>query len=139
MLSEALWKEIEALLPPLPPRRDKNAGRKPVAHRLALTGILFVLKTGIAWEDLPREMGCGSGMTCWRRLKAWQQAGVWSALHRHFLEKLAAARQIDWRRSLVDSSSVRALKGGPRRDLTPLTGRGRAANTMCSPTGAGCP
>ncbi len=112
LLPEALWKEIEPLLPPLPPRRAKNPGRKPIAHRAALTGILFVLKTGIAWEDLPREMGCGSGMTCWRRLAAWQAAGVWSALHRLFLGKLAAAGQIDWRRSLVDSSSVRALKGG---------------------------
>lgn len=139
LLPEALWREIEPLLPPLPPRRAKNAGRKPIAHRAALTGILFVLKTGIAWEDLPREMGCGSGMTCWRRLAAWQAAGVWERLHRLFLEKLAAAGQIDWRRSLVDSSSVRALKGGPRRGQTPPTGRGRAASTTCSPTGMACP
>ena len=135
LLPETLWKEVEALLPPLPARRAKNAGRKPIPHRQARTGILFVLKTGIAWEDLPREMGCGSGMSCWRRLAAWQAAGVWARRHRLFLEKLAAAGKIDWRRSLVDSSSVRALKGGPRRGPTPPTGRERAANTTCSPTG----
>lgn len=139
LLSEGLWKEIEPLLPPLRPRRSKNAGRKPIPHRQALTGILFVLKTGIAWEDLPQEMGCGSGMTCWRRLAAWQQAGVWARLHRLFLEKLAAAGKIDWRRSLVDSSSVRALKGGPRRGPARRTGRGPAASTTCSPTGPACP
>src|SRR5262249_2822929 len=79
--------------------------------RRALTGILFVLKTGIPWEDLPQEMGCGCGMTCWRRLRAWQHAGVWPQLHRVLLARLRAADQIDWSRAAVDCSFARALGG----------------------------
>jgi transposase len=73
-----------------------------VGNREALTGILFVLKTGIAWEDLPKEMGCGSGMTCWRRLVAWHKAGVWDKLHHILLEELQRADQIDWSRAIVE-------------------------------------
>lgn len=80
--------------------------------RAALTGILFVLKTGLPWEYLPAEMGCGSGMTCWRRLHDWQQAGVWSALHRVLLKRLKAAGQLDWSRASLDSASVPAKKAG---------------------------
>ncbi len=89
LLTDELWDHIAPLLPPLPPQ--PKGGRPPVSHRAALTGILFVLKTGLPWEYLPAEMGCGSGMTCWRRLHAWQQAGVWAALHRVLLERLEAA------------------------------------------------
>jgi transposase len=80
-----------------------------------LTGILFVLKSGIAWEDLPQEMHCGSGMTCWRRLRDWQQAGVWQRLHETLLAKLEAAHLLDWSRASVDSLFIRARgakKGG---------------------------
>jgi transposase len=71
-----------------------------------LAGILFVLKTGIPWEDLPQEMGCGSGMTCWRRLAEWTGAGVWQRLHHVLLDELDDAGQIDWSRAVVDSSHV---------------------------------
>ncbi len=81
-------------------------GRPRVPDRAALTGILFVLKTGIQWEDLPQERHCGSGMTCWRRLREWQAAGVWEQLHRHLLQRLQRAAQIDWRRCSLDASSV---------------------------------
>src|SRR5207237_863854 len=77
LVSDALWDLIRPLLPPVKPRRFRFPGRKPVVDdRKALTGIPFVLKTGIPWEDLAIEMGCGWGMTCWRRLQAWQQQGV---------------------------------------------------------------
>lgn len=76
-----------------------------------LTGIPFVLKTGIPWEDLPQEMGCGSEMTCWRRLRDWNEAGVWNRLHQVLLDELDESGQIDWSRAAVDSSHVRA-KGG---------------------------
>src|SRR3954470_4656733 len=74
LVPNVLWAEIEPLLPPAKPR--PKGGRPPVPDRAVLTGILFVLKSGIPWEMLPREMGCGSGMTCWRRLRAWQAAWV---------------------------------------------------------------
>jgi len=83
LVSDELWSLIEPLLPKWPPR--PKGGRPPVEDRKALTGILFVLKTGIPWELLPMEMGCGSGMTCWRRLRDWHKAGVWDRLHRILL------------------------------------------------------
>ena len=61
---------------------------------------------------LPQEMGCGSGMTCWRRLRDWQQAGVWEKLHETLLSQLQGAGDLDWSRACVDSASVRAVGGG---------------------------
>src|SRR5512135_2483007 len=107
LVDDILWAAIEPLLPAPKPRRGRYPGRKLIDHRQALSGILFVLKTGIPWEYLPREMGCGSGMTCWRRLRDWQQAGVWQRLHQLLLERLQGADQIDWSRAVADSGSVR--------------------------------
>lgn len=83
--------------------------------RQALTGILFVLKTGIPWEELPRELNCGSGMTCWRRLRDWHRLGAWEAIHHACLERLQAAGRLDWQRAVLDSASVRAVLGGGNR------------------------
>ena len=114
LLDDALWERIQPLLPPHKPRRFRFPGRRPLDDRKVLTGILFVLKTGIPWEDLPQEMGCGSGVTCWRRLHEWQQQGVWARLHEVLLAKLHAADQIDWQRAAIDSSHVRAVGGATR-------------------------
>ena len=110
-IDDALWAEIGPLIPPRE-RRFRHPGRKPVEDRLALSGILHVLHTGIAWRDLPQEYGYGSGVTCWRRLRDWQAAGVWNALHQQLLVKLNAAGKIDWSRASVDGSHVRAFLGG---------------------------
>ncbi len=115
LVDDELWAVIEPLIPAPKPRRYRYPGRTRIDDRCALTGIVFVLTTGIGWEDLPQEMGCGSGMTCWRRLQEWQAAGVWQRLQDVLLAKLQHADQIDWSRAVVDSSPVRALKGGPRR------------------------
>jgi len=123
ILDDTLWEVIEPLLPPLKPRRYRYPGRKPIENRKALTGILFVLKTGIQWEYLPQEMGCGSGMSCWRRLSAWQEAGVWQNLHEVILSKLQDADQIDWSRAVVDSASIRALTGGEKAGKNPTDRR----------------
>jgi transposase len=110
LLTDELWQRIEPLLPPEPPK--PKGGRPPVPNRAALTGILFVLRTGTQWEYLPKEMGCGCGMTCWRRLHAWHQAGVWQKVWELLLDELGLADAIDWSRALIDSASVRALFGG---------------------------
>ena len=94
LVTDELWEVIEPLLPPEPPK--PKGGRPRVDDRAALTGILFVLKTGIPWEMLPQEMGSGSGMTCWRRLKECHEAGVWGRLHRTMLDRLGKADEIDW-------------------------------------------
>ncbi len=114
LVSGELWAIVEPLLPPHRAQPGKR-GRPPVPDRAALTGILFVLKSGIGWEMLPQEMHCGSGMTCWRRLRDWHQAGVWQTLHETLLAKLEASHQIDWSRASVDSILIRAKgakKGG---------------------------
>ncbi len=97
-------------------------------------GILFVLHTGIAWEHLPQELGFGSGMTCWRRLAEWTEAGVWPRLHEVLLAKLRGANVLDFSRAVVDGSHVRALKGDPRRDEDLSTGAKPAASITCSRT-----
>lgn len=109
LVSDELWQIIEPLLPEEPPKPD--GGRPRVDDRAALTGIIFVLKSGIPWEMLPQEMGCGSGVTCWRRLEEWQEAGVWDELHQVLLDRLGDAEQIDWQRAWLDSSSIPAKKG----------------------------
>ena len=128
LLPESLWLMIEPLLPPVPPR--PKGGRPPVPARAALTGILFVLRTGIPWEMLPAEMGCGSGVTCWRRLRDWQVAGVWERLHRELLRQLRDADRIDWSRACMDSSSIAAKKGVPRQARTRPIEAGRAPNAI---------
>jgi len=128
LLTDDLWERIE---PHIPPERPKpRGGRPPVADRAALTGILFVLKTGIQWEHLPREMGCGCGMTCWRRLRDWQAAGVWQKIWEVLLDELGQADGIDWSTSAMDSCSVRALFGGPRRARIPRIEARTAPNAI---------
>jgi transposase len=109
ILDDALWQWLEPLLPPPKPRRSRFPGRKPLDNRRALIGILFVLKTGIPWEDLPQELGCGSGMSCWRRLREWQRAGIWDILKMTLSAKLPWADKIDWSRADEDRHSREAV------------------------------
>jgi transposase len=112
LVSDELWEVVEPLLPPEPDKTFGTSGDRPrIDDRAALTGIIFVLKSGIPWEMLPWEMGCGSGMTCWRRLTEWHEAGVWEELHKVLLDRLGEADQIDWSRASVDSASVAAPRG----------------------------
>jgi transposase len=116
LLSDELWNLIKPHIP-IKKRRKYHPGRKPLPPRASLTGILFVLMSGIPWEMLPQEMGCGSGMTCWRRLCDWQEAGVWQKIHDILLAKLRKADQIDFGRCAVDSATIRAVGGAKKRVL----------------------
>ena len=93
-------------------------------------GIVFVLRSGIPWELLPQELGCGCGMTCWRRLRDWQEAGIWDLIHFALLDWLARHDQIDWSRAVVDSCSVRAVYGEARPVRIQPTGQSEGANAM---------
>ncbi len=128
IVSDELWEIVEPLIPKVE-RRYRYPGRKRVADRKALTGILYVLKSGIPWEELPQEMGCGSGVTCWRRLKEWQDQGVWQRLHELLLAKLNAAGEIDWQRAAIDSSHVRAFGGARRPARARWTAESRVPST----------
>jgi transposase len=112
LVSDELWQIVEPLLPEEPPK--PKGGRPRVDDRATLTGIIFVLRSDIPWEMLPKEMGCGSGSTCWRRLRDWQEAGVWEELHRVLLDRLGEADRIDWERASLDSASVPAKRGAKR-------------------------
>jgi transposase len=134
LVTDDLWQTIEPLLPPHRPRRRdrrRRGGRPPVDDRRALAGIVFVLKTGIPWEFLPQEMNCGCGMTCWRRLRDWNDAGVWRRLHRVLLERLNTADKIDWSRAVVDSASIRALHGGKKQAQIRSIGARAVRSTTC--------
>jgi transposase len=111
-VSDALWERIQPLLPPHRKRRFRFPGRKPIDDRKILTGILFVLKTGIAWDDLPADLGCGCGKTCRHYLQIWHEAGVWTKLHALLLAELNNANEIDWKRALIDASFAKAPEGG---------------------------
>ncbi len=130
LLTDELWERIEPLLPVRKAR--PKGGRPPVADRAALTGILFVLRTGCQWEYLPQELGCGCGMTCWRRLRDWHQAGVWEKVWRVLLDELGVADEIDWTKVAFDSCSVRALFGGRVPARIPRIAAKMARNGMSS-------
>src|SRR6516165_6687386 len=119
IVDDMLWNLIEPLLPAPKPRRFRYPGRKPVSNRQALTGILFVLKSGIPWEMLPQELGCGCGMTCWRRLRDWAKAVVWDRLHR----------------ASLDAASVPAKKGAPKPGRIRRIAANRARSATLWPTG----
>lgn len=121
LLPDDLWERIEPLIPEPPPQ--PKGGRPRIEDRKTLTGILFVLKTGLAWEDLPQEMDCGSGMTCWRRLRDWHQAGIWEALVQVLLNELREADRLDWSRAAVDSAPARAMGGGEKTGPNPTDRR----------------
>ncbi len=123
LLSDALWDRLEPLLPPPPPRHRRFPGRKPLEYRNVLTGILFVLKTGIAWDDLPAELGFGCGKTCRHYLRVWYEGGIWQQLHALLLAELNAADQIDWERALIDASFVKAPEGGEKTGPNPTDRR----------------
>jgi transposase len=132
LLPDDLWVMIEPLIPVEP--AEPKGSRPRIPDRAALTGILFVLRSGIPWEMLPRELGCRSGVICWRRLRDWQQAGVWDDLHRTLLDRLGAANRIDWSRACLDSASVPPKRGVLRWDRTQPIAASRARNATSSPT-----
>lgn len=126
LVPDELWRLVEPVLPEHPP--SPRGGKPRTPDRVCLTGILFVLKTGIPWEDFPQEMGC-CGMTLWNRLDEWRRAGVLDTLHRVLLSALRGAEGIDFSRVVVDSASVRAVHGGKKRDRAPWTAGSGAAST----------
>jgi transposase len=127
LVTDELWAALAPLLPPEPPK--PKGGRPRCDDRAALAGIVFVLRSGIPWEMLPRELGC-SGMTCWRRLRDWQMAGVWAGLHRVLLERLSDAGHLDWSRASLDSAAVAAKRGARRPARTRRIAANRARSAI---------
>lgn len=130
LLPDELWQEIEPLLPPPPPRSAKG-GRPSADNRSALRGILFVTRTGIPWQMLPTEVFGVSGSSCWRRLRDWTRLGIWPELRRTLLNRLGKAGGVNLDRVVIDSQSVRALRGVRTPAPALSTGQNRAANATC--------
>src|SRR5215217_2446495 len=137
LVPDDLWEAIEPLLPKEPPK--PRGGRPRVPNRAALAGIVFVLRTGCPWRLLPKALGCGSGVTCWRRLRDWQEAGVWERLHTRLLNWLGDEAAIDWSRASLDSISVRAKRGANRPAPTQPTAANPAPSTTWSSTATAFP
>src|SRR5882724_7370980 len=130
LLPDELWSQIEPLLPAPPPPSSKG-GRPAVDNRAALRGIIFVNRTGIPWQMLPREVFGASGSSCWRRFHEWTVAGVWPEVHRRLLNRLGKLGGVDLARGVVDSQSVRAVKGGRTPAPTRPTAANAGANATC--------
>ena len=129
LVDDALW---AAVAPILPRERGPGAkgGRPRVSNRQVFTGIVFVLRTGLPWQLLPLELGCGSGSTCWRRFRTWTRRGLWRRLHAVLLQELAWADEIDWSRVAIDSSTVAAKRGATSRARIQRTRAVRAASAI---------
>lgn len=128
LVTDELWSFVEPLLPKR--RRSRKGGRPRLPDRAVFTGIVYVLKAGIPWEMLPREMGCGSGVTCWRRLRDWQRKGVFDRLHRVLLEHLAEADRLDWSRaSLVRGFLIGSARVKSSSTSTSATGTAPTPST----------
>ncbi|WP_425442875.1 IS5 family transposase [Stigmatella aurantiaca] len=125
LVPDALWERVAPLLPA--PKKKKKPGRPRVDERAALEAIVFVLRTGIPWEMLPTKQFGLSGMTAWRRLEQWTRAGVFEQLQRLLLNELGQRGQVDFSRASIDSSTVRASKGGPLTGKSP-TDRAKAGS-----------
>ncbi len=137
LLPDELWTIVEPLLPPEPPKPTGGRPRRP--DRAALTGIIFVPKRGIPGEMLPQEMGCGSGVTCWRRRRDGQDAGVWDRLHQTLRDRLGEAGRIDWERAWLDSARIPANRGAMPWDRTPPIAARQAPNGLESANAGACP
>ena len=126
LVTDRFWNLVEPLLPKAQP--SLKGGRPRVSDRRALVGVIFVLKTGIPWQALPKEMNCGSGSTCWRRFTEWTRLDVWPKLHALLLKELGKSGAINLERAVIDSASVRAVFGGTTPGRTPRIEPRQAAN-----------
>jgi transposase len=108
IIADDLWQLVQPYLPP--PRQKPAMGRPALADRSVLTGIVFVLKTGISWDDLPEEMGCGCGATCFRRLRDWQRSGIWQTIRPILQNRLPCGARIDWSRAELAASRMRHMR-----------------------------
>lgn len=128
-LTDEQWQRLESLLPP-----HKGRGRPRADDRRTLNGIVYVLRTGGRWQDVPREHG--SPVTCWRRLREWEEDGTWEKIWRSLVALLDEQDRLEWDKAFLDGSFVPAKKGGAGVGKTK---RGKGTKTMLVTDGNGLP
>jgi transposase len=121
LLTDAQWEKIRPLLPPV--RKSRHGGRPPANDRKVVEGILWILRSGARWQDLPEEFPSPS--TCWRRLRDWEEQGIWLTIWRAFLAELNQREQLNWSEAFLDGSFAPAKKGA-RKSEKPSVARARS-------------
>nr|WP_184138452.1 IS5 family transposase [Deinococcus humi] len=124
---DGLWTLIFPMIPEPPPR--PKGGRPHLHPRRVLAGILYILRWGLPWRQLPTALGFGSGITCERAFHRWQAQGLWSSLFQQVLNHAAAAGQLDWSRAALDGCSLPAPRGGEQTGRNP-TDRGKLGSKL---------
>ena len=137
LLTDELWQAVSLYLPEHLP--SAKGGRPRIPDRDCLRGILFVLREGIRWQSLPASSGWGSGSTCWRRFAEWTAAGVWEKTHAHLIAALGERGLLDLERAVVDSASVRALRGGEHTGPNPTDRAKKGCKRHLISDGVGIP
>jgi transposase len=138
LVPDQLWALVEPLLP-VPPRPPYGGRRRTISDWACLAAIVYMARTSIPWRLLPAgELGCGSPATCWRRLTAWANAGVFEQLHLQVLDRLGERGQLDWSRAAVDTMSVRAKRGGTTWAQIPSIVASLGPSSTWSATAVGC-
>jgi len=127
-ISDEFWDRVQWLLPTPPVRRNHKGGCPPTPDRVVLSGILYRLRTGCQWEAIPKELGSGS--TCYRRFKKWQQAHVFELMHREMLRYYDDKVGLEWDWTSLDSANIKAPKGGTSQAPTPPIAPSSAPNGM---------
>jgi transposase len=127
LVPDDLWALVQQVIP-APPARPRGGRRRHSARR-TLAGIVYLLRWGLPWRQLPLALGFGSGRTCERRFDEWQRQGVWMRLWRILLDHAQQHASVDWSRSALDSISVPAPRGGTHTGPNP-TDRGKAGSKL---------
>ena len=107
-LTDEQWAKIAPLIPE--PEPSPNGGPWPIANRPCFEGILWVLRSGARWKDLPKGR-FPSASTCWRRLRDWERLGIWLKVWRAFLAELDEQGRLKWNETFADGTFSPAKKG----------------------------
>src|SRR5512138_3422240 len=110
VLTDEQWERIAPHLPEHPP--SPKGGRPRACDRACLEGILWLLRCGARWQDIPVDLPSGS--TCWRRLQEWAAEGVLERMQAILVRELDALGRVSLSELLADATFIRAKKGGSR-------------------------
>jgi transposase len=137
-LTDEQWERLEPLLPPQQPA----TGRPNRDHRVLINAMLWRLRTGVPWRDLPERFG--PWQSVYTRFRRWREAGIWTRVLAALQAEADQAGRLDWSLHFVDGSVVRAhqhaagaKKGATKRSAAAAAGS--VPSSTCAPSGAASP